>query len=108
MSGGRFNYMDSSLKDEIFGWTEKPRNVFEDKEISQLVWDVFDLIHDFDWYASGDTGEKDWLKAKKAFKKKWFNTLPEERTKNIVDESVEELRTELYKTFGVEGGGDGG
>ena len=49
MSGGRFNYMDSTIKNEIFGWTNKPINVFEDREISELVWDVFDLIHSYDW-----------------------------------------------------------
>lgn len=46
MSGGRFDYKDSSLKGEIYGWTDKPSNVFEDREISELVWDVLDLIHD--------------------------------------------------------------
>lgn len=34
MSGGRFDYVDSRCKSEIFGWADKPTNVFEDKEIS--------------------------------------------------------------------------
>lgn len=109
MSGGRFSYMDSSLMDEIFGYSEKPRDVFEDMEISQLVWDVLELIHDFDWYASGDTGEDDWLKAKAKFRKKWFETARKDRLKKIIDEKVEETRMELYKTIGVkvDTGGDG-
>ena len=37
MSGGRFSYIDSRLKDEIFGWRDIPSNVFEDIEISELV-----------------------------------------------------------------------
>ena len=102
MSGGRFSYMDSTLKNEIFHFADKPVNVFEDREISHLVWDVLELIHDYDWYASGDTGEESWLKAKKEFKKKWFKTLPEERAKSIIDEAVEELREEMMKTFGGE------
>ena len=106
MSGGRFNYTDSQLKSEIFGYEEKPRNVFEDREISRLVWDVLDLIHDFDWYASSDTCEETWLKAKADFKAKWFKKKPEVRVKEIIDEAVEELRTELYKTFGEGGGGE--
>ena len=73
MSGGRFDYKDSILKDEIYGWADKPINVFEDREISELVWDVFDLIHDFDWYTSGDTCKETYLKAKSDFKKKWFS-----------------------------------
>lgn len=109
MSGGRFNYMDSSLMDEIFGYSSKPRDVFEDMEISQLVWDVLELVHSFDLYASDDTGEDDWLKAKAKFRKKWFETARKDRLKKIIDEKVEETRMELYKTIGVkvDTGGDG-
>lgn len=98
MSGGRFDYKDSNLKHEIFGWCDKPSNVFEDKEISELVWDVLDLIHDFNWY----TSEKNYLKAKKAFKDKWLTGDREVRIKEIVEETIEDAKAELYKTFGLE------
>lgn len=101
MSGGHFNYVDSHLKSEIFGWSDEPSNVFEDQEISELVWDVLNLIHDYDWYACGDTSESTYLKKKAAFKKKWFQTPPEERIKRIVDESIDDLRQELNKTFNI-------
>lgn len=57
MSGGHFDYIDQRAKYEIFGYLgdEQQRNVFEDREISELVWDVFELIHDFDYYKSCDT-----------------------------------------------------
>ena len=71
MSGGHFNYLDSQLKSEIFGWTNRYSNVFEDKQISALVWDVLDLIHEFDWYKSGDNGRDTYLEAKSDFKKKF-------------------------------------
>lgn len=76
MSGGHFNYIDSNLKMEIFGWADDPRkipNVFEDREISELVWDVLNLIHDYDWYVCADTCKETYLKAKTEFKKKWFS-----------------------------------
>ena len=101
MSGGRFNYNDSRLKDEIFGWRDKPINVFEDMEISELVWDVLDLIHDYDWYASGDTCKETYLEAKSKFKKKWFSNRGV-RVRRIVDDAIEETRQELYETFGLE------
>lgn len=101
MSGGRFNYMDGTLKGEIFGWTDKPRNVFEDREISELVWDVLDLIHEYDWYASGDTGKEDYLKAKADFKKKWFSNSGV-RVRRIVDEALKQCKDELYETFSLE------
>lgn len=99
MSGGHFSYTDSQAKSEIFGWTDKPTNVFEDREISELIFDVFDLIHDYDWYVSGDTDENDWLQAKRAFKAKWLHSQPEERTKAIIDAVIDDARQELYKTF---------
>nr|DAW20611.1 MAG TPA: hypothetical protein [Caudoviricetes sp.] len=105
MSGGHFNYIDSQLKSEIFGWSDKSRNVFKDKEISQLIWDVLDLIREYDWYESGDTCETDYLEAKKKFKDKWLKN-DTERCKRIVDEAIAECKEELYKTYGIEIVGD--
>lgn len=89
---------------EIFGYlgdNGRIPNVFEDREISELIYDVFNLIHDYDWYASGDTGEDDYLEAKSKFKKKWLNN-NSDRAKRIVDKAIEELKEELYKTYEVE------
>lgn len=99
MSGGRFEYADSRLKSEIFGWSDVPSNVFEDREISELVWDVLDLIHAYDWYASGDTSKATYLKAKAEFKKKWFSNRGV-RIRQIVDTALKETKAELYETFG--------
>lgn len=101
MSGGHFDYKDSGLKYEIFGWDDKWTNQFEDREISELVWDVLDLIHDFDWYKSGDTCKETYLKAKAAFKKKWFSNRGV-RVRQIVDEALKQTKNELYETFGFD------
>ena len=87
MSGGHFEYLDSRLKEEIFGWTDKPTNVLEDRELSELVWDVLDLIHEFDWYYSGDTGKG-------------------VRIKHTIDTALDEVRAELYETYGIEKDGE--
>ena len=100
MSGGHFEYKDMDLKSEIFGYGNKPKNVFEDLEISRMVWDMLDLIHAYDWYVSGDTGEESWLKAKAAFKQKWLHA-PEARVRRIIDEALDEARREIYETYGV-------
>lgn len=102
MSGGYFDYKDRVLKTEIFGWDKEHANVFEDREITKLVLDILNLIHEFDWYKSGDTDERDYLRAKKAFKEKWLEPPVEGRVLRVIDEAVEELREELYKTYGVE------
>ena len=101
MSGGYFNYLDSQLKSEIFAWTDRYNNVFEDKQISALVWDVLDLIHEFDWYKSGDNSRDTYLKAKSDFKKKWLSDNSTERTKMFVDETLADLKKELYETFDI-------
>lgn len=100
MSGGRFCYMDSQLKHEIFGWGDRPNNIFEDMEISELVWDVLDLIHAFDWYVSGDTCRDTYLQAKAVFKKKWLDNRGV-RVRRIVDEALKQCREELYETFDI-------
>ena len=105
MSGGHFDYLDSRLKDEIFGYENKVKNVFEDREISELVFDVLDLIHEFDWYYSGDTGKETYLEAKAKFKKKWLGNKGI-RIKRIIDKALDEVRAELYETYGIEKGGE--
>ena len=102
MSGGLFDYQDEQAKSAIFGWTDRPGNVFEDIEISHLIWDVFDLIHDFDWYRSGDTCEETWLKRKREFKEKWFESVRKDRIKEFVDIELEEAKNRLYKSFDIE------
>ena len=105
MSGGHFEYLDGRLKDEIFGYENKVKNVFEDREISELVFDVLDLIHEFDWYYSGDTGKETYLEAKAEFKRKWFSNRGV-RIKRTIDTAIDEVRAELYETYGIEKDGE--
>ena len=101
MSGGHFDYQDSHLKSEIFGWENRLKNVFEDWEISELVFDVLDLIHDYDWYICGDTCRETYLIKKSKFKEKWLGNNGV-RVQRIIDERIEALRSELYEAFGGE------
>ncbi len=98
MSGGRFDYKDMELKTEMFGWADKPRNVLEDRELSELTWDLLEVIHEYDWYASSDTSKETYLKAKNEFKKKWLSNRGV-NVRRIVDEAVNEMKAELYETF---------
>lgn len=103
MSGGYFNHQDRNAKLEIFSYcydeTDKVPDVFHDREISEIVWDVFDLIHDFDWYVSGDTGEGQWNKAVHDFKEKWFtDTGRNER----YDRYLEDILKEMRELLGIE------
>ena len=99
MSGGRFNYADGNLKSEMFGCGDKPINVMEDDEVSELVWDVLNLIHDLDYYQSGDTCRETYIESKKEFKKKWFGNR-DERLEKIVDKKIDQLREEVKEMIG--------
>lgn len=103
MSGGYFDYLDGRLKNEIFSYTDSSRNAFEDLEISELTWDLLNLIHAYDLYVSGDTKRGRYLKAKAAFRSKWPSSSEDARIKHIIDKALDELRQELYETYNVEG-----
>lgn len=105
MSGGNFNYVDATLKDEIYGWSDTWHNVFEDREISELVWDILNLIHDYDLYVSSDTCKETYLKAKAEFKRKWLSNRGV-AVRRTIDTAIEELKAELYETYGMEGGAE--
>lgn len=103
LSGGYYNFRDRDLKSDIFGWNaDQAWNAFEDREISELIFDVFDLIHEFDLYKSEDNCKDAYLEAKAEFKKKWFSNRGV-RVQRVIDNAVDELRQELYKTYGIEG-----
>lgn len=87
MSGGRWNYIQSTVANEVFDWRmsvdygEEGRaqsklarklNPMGDHDISEIVWDVLCLLQSRDWHLSGDTCEETYLKDVKAFKEKWF------------------------------------
>ena len=117
MSGGHFNYNNDMLCREIFGWEVDPNygdrgfkqskkarriNPLEDLVISELVFDVFCLLHSYDWYKSGDTCEETYRKDVKYFKDKWLSKMRVSRTKEIVDDEIDRLREELYQTFNLD------
>lgn len=118
MSGGRFNYTDSTLCSEMFdeyadydleGLKDlkdarkrvRRRNRFEDVEISELIFDVFCLIHSYDWYASGDTGEDTYRKDVEYFKRKWFGKTARQRAEKVAKDAIEEFSEDIKKIFGV-------
>lgn len=125
MSGGRWNYGQCNLGYDMFpgcdvcyglGDDERSKysnytisikearrlNPMRDKQISELVFDVLCLIYSCDWYLSGDTRSSTYREDVNFFKEKWLGK-PEKTTKEEIDKSVEELRDELYVTFGLKG-----
>lgn len=123
MSGGHFNYKNDDVCSEIYNWEISPNygdrgfalskiarriNPLEDFVISEIVFDVFCLLHSFDWYESGDTCEETYRKDVKRFKDKWLKPFSEIRTKEIIDDEISDLRDKLYQVFDIEPNRKGG
>ena len=117
MSGGCWNYMNDSTASEILGYhiyvgygldSERHNenykmvvrdNPLGDPEISALVFDVFCLLHSYDWAESGDTSMDAYQKDVAVFKDRWFKKVRKDRIKEMIDISIEKLQEELYQAF---------
>lgn len=118
MSGGHWEYKNDSACSEIFDWELNPvygigeksqkrysaiarqLDPLEDIELSDLVYDVFCLLHSYDWYASGDNCREVFLADAEAFKKKWLKSDRSDRLKGYIDAAVSDLRKKLVVMIG--------
>lgn len=104
MSGGHWNYENDDLRAYLFGYSSdtfnaKKHNIVDDVKLSALIFDVFDLLHNYDWYVSGDNGLETWAEDKKAFKDKWFKN-NEKLDEDLIDNYLSEVKKDLMKSFG--------
>ena len=115
MSGGHFNYQNDRACEEVFDWDVSPdygmgdksyhkhvnvarrMNPLEDVILSELVYDVFCLLHSCDWYKSGDTGEETYLKDVAYFKAKWLGTPVQDIVNREINAACEDLKIRLKK-----------
>lgn len=97
---GLYFNLDKVVERECGYYQDKSKFVEVDREVSELVFDILDLIHEFDWYKSGDTCKENYLKAKADFKNKWLGNRGV-RVRRIVDEALKQCKDELYETFGL-------
>jgi hypothetical protein len=67
MSGGSYDYTCYKVEDTYSG------KMF-DVELDEMVLDLSNLLHDLEWWQSGDINENDYRKTVQEFKNKWFGT----------------------------------
>lgn len=119
MSGGHFDYHNDYLCQDIYGWNVSPDygergfsqsklarrlDPLDDLVMSELVFDVFCILHSYDWYRSGDTGEDTYREDVQRFKDKWLKQIPDERIREIIDDELNVVRGRLYQAFVRDGG----
>lgn len=85
---------DRYLKDAIHG------NALANPEITGLVYDLFCLLHSYDWAESGDTDIDAYQKDMAAFKKRCFKKTRTAQIKEMIDICTDNLKEDLYRAFG--------
>lgn len=90
-SGGSYDYTYEQLDIYV-------NNVY-DEELDFMIQDLKEVLHDLEWWKSGDTCEEDYRQTLNNFKNKWFGKR-DERLKQIITTRCEELEEHLLKVIG--------
>ena len=93
MSGGSHEYGYLKMDDLYVGG-------MYDAELDEMMCDLCNLLHDLEWWRSGDLGEEDYRESAREFKDKWFNSDRTERLKPIINYKMNKLRRELFEMIG--------
>lgn len=96
MSGGSYNYIYSTLQSECSG------QMYDD-EMNEMIDDLCDVLHDLEWWISGDSDEDRYRKTVQKFRAKWFQGNREKRLKGYIDRHMALMRNELYRLIGEVG-----
>ncbi len=80
MSGGSYDYTCFRVK-------ETYENKMFDVELNEMIVDLYQVLHDLEWWKSCDIGEEQYRKTVQVFKDKWFG----ERDKNLRGLVVQEF-----------------
>lgn len=90
MSGGSHNYVYYQIEENLCGQ-------MKDAELNDLMKDVAKLAHDLEWADSCDISEETYFKAVNKFKAKWFDSVREDRLKNILTKRLNEQRKNFIR-----------
>lgn len=88
MSGGSFNYG--------YIYLEEYFDKMEDTQLNEMLRDLQKVLHDVEWYTSGDISEKSYRETVTEFKKKWF-AQSDVDVKAHIEAQFEQKKNELLK-----------
>ena len=100
MSGGSYDYVCYKLSNECEGR-------MYDTEMNDLIRDLSGVLHDLEWWQSGDYSEDQYRETVSEFKKKWLKGDRTNRLKEYIDDQIDTVRRQLYSLIGEEGEKDG-
>ena len=93
MSGGSYGYIYSRLEEECVGR-------MYDVEMDDMINDLCEVLHDLEWWQSGDSSEDKYKATLTKFKAKWFKDNRKERLKGYIDDQIGIVRKQLYALIG--------
>lgn len=97
MSGGSMGYLCYKIEEEAVGH-------MCDAELDELMRDIANLLHDCEWWLSGDYGEESYRKSVAKFKSKWFGNTAHrsKRLERLIDEKLDQVHKECRQMIGFE------
>lgn len=95
MSGGSFDYGYTRIEYDYAGY-------MQDREMDDLMKDVAEVMHDLEWWQSGDIGEENYRETIKKFKQKWFKQSNNKRIKKYINDELNQFKENLNGLLGGE------
>lgn len=94
MSGGSYNYIYNKLSVECEG-------EMHDAEMDDLIKDLCEVLHDLEWWQSGDYSEEQYRETVSEFKKKWFKSDRTSRLiKSYIIDQLDAVKSQLNSLMG--------
>ena len=87
MSGGSFDYGCYTLE-RLYSMK------MDDDELNNMMIDLIKVLHDLEWWDSGDIGEEAYRKTVSDFKSTWFGTRDDAIRQRLCD-SLDKMKTEI-------------
>lgn len=84
MSGGSHDYTWRKVEYECVG------KMFDD-EMDEMMKDLVDVLHDVEWWQSGDIDEEDYRETLEEFKIKWFGTRDDNLRQRLAEKMIKNV-----------------
>ena len=89
MSGGSMDYLCYKIENQL--------SYVDDLEVKDLMTDLAELMHDLEWWQSGDYSRDSYEETLSKFKAKWFGDNRNERLKEYINTSLDGIKAEIDK-----------
>lgn len=96
MSGGSMDYVCYKV--------EEAADYVDDKEIKDLLKDLAKLLHDLEWWQSGDYSSSSYYETLNEFKAKWFGNSRNYRLEQYITTTLDNMKIEIGRLLGEQQG----